>query len=333
MISLLQRCNHSADFFAYIKVIPCKTDGGIRIGVLCMTKVEKKFQVGDLVSRTSHGRDVLFRIEQIYQQGSRQIALLKGVDLRLCADAPLEDLHAPTAQEISNYRKLYTKRSAELLRGVEQRRKATVNTFLSRAKITYKKAETTSLEVFELPGTVLHLDGDPEYLDLCMTTYRQLNIRANGFYVPEQDQPDRVRRYLMEFTPDILILTGHDGLLKGKKGFSCLDNYHNSKYFVRAVRKAREFEPGRDDLIIFAGACQSHYESLIHAGANFASSPLRVLIHAYDPVFIAEKVAFTPFNQMVPIKETLQETITGTDGVGGIETRGRLRIGYPKSPY
>ena len=46
-----------------------------------MTKVEKKFQVGDLVSRTSHGRDVLFRIEQIYQQGSRQIALLKGVDL------------------------------------------------------------------------------------------------------------------------------------------------------------------------------------------------------------------------------------------------------------
>ncbi|MBO5139376.1 MAG: sporulation peptidase YabG, partial [Peptococcaceae bacterium] len=51
------------------------------------------------------------------------------------------------------------------------------------------------------------------------------------------------------------------------------------------------------------------------------------------PIFIAEKVAFTPFNQMVPIKETLRDTITGTDGVGGIETRGRLRIGYPKSPY
>jgi spore coat assembly protein len=160
-----------------------------------------------------------------------------------------------------------------------------------------------------------------------------LGIRANGFYVPEAEQADRVKRYLMEFTPDILILTGHDGLLKGKKGFSCLDNYRNSKHFVRAVRKAREFEPGRDDLIIFAGACQSHYESLIHAGANFASSPRRVLIHAYDPIFIAEKVAFTPFNQMVPIKETLRDTITGTDGVGGIETRGRLRIGYPKSPY
>ena len=298
-----------------------------------MAKTEKKFQEGDLVSRTSHGRDVLFRIERIHQQNGKQIAMLKGVELRLCADAPLEDLYTPTVQEISNYRKPYTKRSTELLRGIEHRRKDTVNTFLRRAKITYKKAECVPLEMFELPGTVLHLDGDKEYLDLCMSTYRQLGIRANGFYVPEADQPERVKRYLMEFTPDILVLTGHDGFLKGKKGFSCLDNYRNSRHFMRAVRKAREFEPGRDDLIIFAGACQSHYESLIHAGANFASSPRRVLIHAYDPIFIAEKVAFTPFNQMVPIKETLRDTITGTDGVGGIETRGRLRIGYPKSPY
>ncbi len=298
-----------------------------------MTTLEKKFRVGDLVTRTSHGRDVLFRIEEIVLQGNNRIAVLKGVDLRLCSDAPLDDLYIPTAQEISNYRKPYTKRSTELLRGIEHRRKDTVNSFLSRAKITYKKAECVPLEVFELPGTVLHLDGDKEYLDLCMSTYRQLGIRANGFYVPEAEQADRVKRYLMEFTPDILILTGHDGLLKGKKGFSCLDNYRNSRHFLRAVRKAREFEPGRDDLIIFAGACQSHYESLIQAGANFASSPRRVLIHAYDPIFIAEKVAFTPFNQMVPIKETLRDTITGTDGVGGVETRGRLRIGYPKSPY
>ena len=69
------------------------------------------------------------------------------------------------------------------------------------------------------------------------------------------------------------------------------------------------------------------------AGANFASSPRRVFIHAYDPVFIAEKVAYTPFYQMVPVKETVNDTITGPEGVGGIETHGRLRLGYPKSPY
>lgn len=61
--------------------------------------------------------------------------------------------------------------------------------------------------------------------------------------------------------------------------------------------------------------------------------PVRVLIHAYDPVFIAEKVAYTPFYQLINIKEAINDTITGTDGLGGIETHGRLRLGYPKSPY
>ncbi len=295
--------------------------------------MSERFQVGDFVTRTSHNKDVLFRIETMQMQNGKKQALLKGVDLRLCADAPLEDLVTPTAQEIHRYRQVYLKRSADLMRSMEKRHKETVGSFLSRAKINYKKNECNQLEVFEIPGTVLHLDGDKEYLDLCLSTYRQLNIRATGFYVPECEQADRVKDYLMEFTPDILILTGHDGLLKGKKGFSNLDSYRNSRHFWRAVRKAREFEAGRDDLIIFAGACQSHYEALIRAGANFASSPRRVLIHAYDPVFIAEKVAFTPFNQMVPIKEALNDTVTGVDGVGGIETRGRLRIGYPKSPY
>lgn len=295
--------------------------------------MSERFQVGDLVTRTSHNQDVLFRIEALQLQNGRKSAMLKGVDLRLCADAPLEDLVRPTAQEINRYRQVYFKRSMDLMRGLEKQRKETIGKFLSRAKINYKKSECNQLEVFEIPGTVLHLDGDKEYLDLCLSTYKQLNIRATGFYVPECEQADRVKEYLMEFTPDILILTGHDGLLKGKKGFSNLDSYRNSRHFWRAVRKAREFEAGRDDLIIFAGACQSHYEALIRAGANFASSPRRVLIHAYDPVFIAEKVAFTPFNQMVPIKETLNDTVTGVDGVGGIETRGRLRIDYPKSPY
>lgn len=295
--------------------------------------MNERFQTGDFVTRLSHNKDVLFRIEAIQQQNGKQMAVLKGVDLRLCADAPLEDLTVPAAQEINRYRQGYVKRSTELMRGIERRRKDVIGDFLSRAKISYKKNECHQLEVFELPGSVLHIDGDKEYLDLCLSTYRQLNIRATGFYVPEEKQPDEVKALLMEYTPDMLILTGHDGLLKNRKNFSSLENYRNSGHFVKAVRKAREFEPGRDDLIIFAGACQSHYEALIRAGANFASSPRRVMIHAYDPVFIAEKVAFTPFHQMISIKEALNDTVTGTDGVGGIETRGRLRIGYPKSPY
>jgi spore coat assembly protein len=36
---------------------------------------------------------------------------------------------------------------------------------------------------------------------------------------------------------------------------------------------------------------------------------------------------------MISLKSILQNTITGTDGVGGIETKGQLRRGYPRSPY
>jgi spore coat assembly protein len=33
---------------------------------------------------------------------------------------------------------------------------------------------------FDVPGMVLHIDGDEEYLDLCLTTYKQLDIEAYG---------------------------------------------------------------------------------------------------------------------------------------------------------
>ncbi|MBQ5701984.1 MAG: hypothetical protein IIV70_00155, partial [Peptococcaceae bacterium] len=124
--------------------------------------MNERFQTGDFVTRLSHNKDVLFRIEEIQQQNGKQMAVLKGVDLRLYADAPLEDLTVPAAQEINRYRQGYVKRSTELMRGIERRRKDVIGDFLSRAKISYKKNECHQLEVFELPGSVLHIDGDKE---------------------------------------------------------------------------------------------------------------------------------------------------------------------------
>jgi spore coat assembly protein len=99
------------------------------------------------------------------------------------------------------------------------------------------------------------------------------------------------------------------------------------------VKKARIFEPARDDLVIFAGACQSYFEAILAAGANFASSPNRIFIHAYDPVFIVEKVAFTPIAKTVNLGEAIAASVTGIDGVGGVETRGKFRLGLPKTHY
>lgn len=156
---------------------------------------------------------------------------------------------------------------------------------------------------------------------------------SSNYCIPEKEQVKELDALLRKHRPDTLVLTGHDGIVKGTRDFSDLKNYHHSKNFLEAVKVAREYEKSKDDLIIFAGAGQSHYEALLAAGANFASSPQRVLIHAFDPVFVVEKIAYTSIYDPIPLKDIISGTITGFPGIGGVETRGKYRLGVPKSPY
>jgi spore coat assembly protein len=254
---------------------------------------------------------------------------LKGLHLRLLADAPLDDLERVDAEQLRNeiirQETMHndTLRRVMLRRGSEQDQRD-----LIRADANKKYA------FFDVPGRVLHIDGDEDYLKMCLKTYNQLKIPAVGEWIAEDKQPDRVLALLKEHRPDILVVTGHDALIGGgKKDFRDIANYRTSKFFVQSVLHAREFQPSRDDLIVFAGACQSHFEAILSAGANFASSPTRIFIHAYDPVFIAEKVAFTPISKTVDINDAITASVTGIEGVGGLETRGKFRLGLPKSPY
>lgn len=284
---------------------------------------------GDIVVRKSYGGDIFFKIKEIssLEQGGKE-AILVGMEVRLLVDAPLEDLEKQDANSILQYRHEAIMTRATSLRQVFAQRE------LDRENRTLHRWGTElENDFFEVPGKVLHLDGDEDYLEKCMGTYKQLNVPAFGFAISEREQPSRVIGLIKEYNPDILVLTGHDALKKGTKDFTSLDSYKHSQYFIEAVRKIRQVIPGRDDLVIFAGACQSHYEGILAAGANFASSPKRVMIHAYDPVFVVEKLAYTSINESVSIKDIIRTTITGTDGVGGIETKGRYRLGYPKSPY
>lgn len=122
-------------------------------------------------------------------------------------------------------------------------------------------------------------------------------------------------------------------MIRSNDDFGDLLNYRNSKYFVDSVTNLREYEPNYDDLVIFAGACQSCYESILDAGANFASSPKRVLIHCLDPVFLCERIAYTNIASVVEIEQAIGNTLTGIDGIGGLQTRGKYREGFPKSSY
>lgn len=100
--------------------------------------------------------------------------------------------------------------------------------------------------------------------------------------------------------------------------------------FIKSVITARNYESSHEKLIIIAGACQSNYEELIKAGANYASSPRRVNIHALDPAIIAVTVALTKRSDEIDLLKLLDRTKYGREGMGGIMGNGVMYVGYPR---
>ncbi|WP_051541359.1 sporulation peptidase YabG [Caldalkalibacillus mannanilyticus] len=267
------------------------------------------FQVGDVVGRKSYHADVHFRIISISRE--KGTAELKGIDMRLCADAPLTDLVKIEDDYRGKMQEQEMKRTSSSIKELRSKR---------------EQGEA----YFELPGRVLHIDGDANYLKKCLGVYRELNIPVHGIHISEKEIPDRVFSLLKKIKPDILVMTGHDAYSKSKGDKNNIKAYRHSCFFMDAVRRAREYEKNRDNLIIFAGACQSYFEGLIQAGANFASSPERVNIHALDPVYIVEKACYTSISRIISIKDIFQYSLSGSAGLGGFDTRGTLRTGKPK---
>ncbi|TYP67985.1 sporulation peptidase YabG [Paenibacillus methanolicus] len=280
---------------------------------------------GDLVVRKSYGGDVLFRIASLHQQS----AMLKGTDYRLLADSPVDDLAVVPNPEHSGAARMARVKEYESLQRMQEQR---MQQAMKGEEEQRRTLTDTKHPFFEMPGKVLHLDGDANYLKKSMQLYSQMRVPAHGVYVHESQMAETVSRLLPQFRPDIVVITGHDGVLKNRttNDLYSLASYKNSQNFVNAVRIARDYEKSRDGLIVVAGACQSHFEALLYAGANFASSPGRVLIHALDPVYIAIKSSFTPIKETVNLPDVIQGTISGFDGVGGIETIGKYRVGLPK---
>nr|WP_144928570.1 sporulation peptidase YabG [Paenibacillus bovis] len=282
-----------------------------------------------IVGRLSHQCDILFRVIDIIMEiDGRKVAILSGEDYRLVADAPLTDLIPISESERSKRNSAVRtleeqsfelfKQDIDLLR-LEREYEATMG---------YEKEQG----YFQVPGRVLHLDGDPSYLRKCLDLYERLGVSVIGVHCNEKEMHLRIGELIDQYRPDILVITGHDAYSKTKGKKIDLNAYRHSKYFVETVKEARKKVPNLDQLVIFAGACQSHFESLIYAGANFASSPQRVNIHALDPVYIVSKICFTPFMERVNVWDVLRNTLTGEKGLGGIETRGILRTGMPYRP-
>jgi len=254
-------------------------------------------KVGDFVTRNSYNNDTVFKIIEI----SDNLVKLKGVDIRLYADSNISDL----------------KKCEYIINDDEFLEKVDFKNNLDRC------------EYFYLPAKILHIDGDNDYLNRCLDFYKRANLYAIGEHLSEIETHFNVQKLLKKYNPDILIITGHDFLNK-QKDINDINNYKNSKNFVKSVYKAREYEKSHEKLVIIAGACQSDYEALIKAGANFASSPKRVNIHALDPAIIATTLAMTERDKEIDLIALLNKTKYGKDGIGGLKCKGMMYVGYPR---
>jgi len=253
--------------------------------------------LGDYVTRKSYENDIVFEVIAI--EGKE--CVLKGVDIRLMADAPVNDLVVCDRNNASDD-------FFPLLDGV---------------------ASLDRSEYFYLPGKILHIDGDKTYLNRCMEFYKKNNVLAYGKSVKESDMYKEIPKFLKQYNPDILIITGHDAYFK-KREDSGNSLYKNSENFCKAVIEARKYEKSSDKLIIIAGACQSNYEELIKAGATFASSPKKINIHALDPAIIATTLSLLDRSEEVDLLSLLSKTKYGQDGIGGLKSKGTMYVGYPR---
>ena len=270
----------------------------------------KRIKIGDFVTRNSYGNDILFNIEKIFKlSNGKEIATLKGVTYRIKADAPIEDLC------------LVKKKVA-----LDEINKYDCEIFKKAQKIQCKE-QNKRIKAQTKTGIILHLDGDKKYSQKSLAYYKKLGLQAIVKNIPENKQAKVVYRMLEYYNPDILVITGHDGMIKLQTGYNDLYNYRNSKHFIETIKEARRYdEKHKKDLVIFAGACQSYFEALISAGANFASSPARILIEFLDPLIVAKNVATTENYKYLTIDDIADELKDGKRGVGGLGAYGKKSI-------
>lgn len=253
------------------------------------------FVINDLVCIKSDINKIVYSIVNIEEN----IAFLEGYIYRIKTSVTIDDIEYA---------------SDDLILKEDN----TLNKVLD--KTTKQRVRSSNKVIY---GTVLHIDGDEKFLNSCVELYKEMNIHCWGLHIKENQIKNCIDKILDEITPDIVVLTGHDYF--NGKDIKDINNYENTPKFIEVIRLIRRrFD--KDSVIIIAGACSSHFESLIANGANFASSPKRINIHTYDPAVIAIKCATTSCNQTIDFNNLLKFIENGRDAYGAIETKGKMKL-------
>ncbi|NLD26512.1 MAG: hypothetical protein GX661_04040 [Acholeplasmataceae bacterium] len=253
-------------------------------------------EASSLVVLKSEEKKIIYIIEEIISQ---EKVYISGLHYRIRKIVALADLRPATEAEI-----------------IQEEKKAQTY-FLSVSNLKKRSNKNYLL------GKVLHIDGDQKYLDKCLELYKEIGVFANGLTIRENEVHQRIAPLLVSLNPDVVVITGHD--VYNQKGLKDLENYSNTSYYIKAVKRIREIK-SRSDVVVIAGACQSNFEALIANGADFASSPKRINIHTFDPAVIAIKAATTAFNKIINLSEALRFIDKGSEAFGGLETYGKMKL-------
>mgnify|MGYP005771539229 FL=1 len=276
----------------------------------------KKIKKNDKVIQKSYGKDLIFKVTNIINTKDGEIAILKGITERVQLNSPVEELEVIDRNVVSNAVKEWDKK-------IENRvKKEKGDSLINEGINIFNKMSNNKIKT----GKILHLDGDKKYSEKSYRYYKKMGLDAVVKNIPEYKQPQVVYNLLNIYNPDILVITGHDGMIRSGKSYSDVYNYKNSRYFIETVKQARRYDKEKGkELVIFAGACQSYFEALIAAGANFASSPARILIDFLDPLIVAEKIASTEKYKFVTIDDIEGQLRDGKKGVNGIGANGKMK--------
>ena len=160
----------------------------------------KKIKKGDIVGRLSYGKDIIFVVERIIKtKNGQEFAILKGLTIRIQADSLVEDLELVETQKIEKHVRDLEEKVAKR---IERKQKLLKQNYLFREK------------VIVYTGKILHLDGDKRYSEKSRRIYKKLGLNAIVKNIPERRQPLNVGALIQRYRPDILVMTGHDGMIR-----------------------------------------------------------------------------------------------------------------------
>jgi len=182
-----------------------------------------KIKKGDIVGRISYGKDVFFIVDNILKTRlNNEFAILKGLNIRIMADSPTEDLELINKKDILDSIK-------HLDIDLEERIKASKN----RIANTFKRQKIYT-------GKILHLDGDRKYSEKSARYYNRVGLNAIVKNIAENRQSKVVVPLLNKYNPDILIITGHDAMLKNGSNYNNIYNYRNSRTLYKYCKRSKK---------------------------------------------------------------------------------------------